>query len=280
MQVTLSSHRPFAGLRGLLISGLLLACSGLSQAAEVTGLVYPLHDLILSAGVSGVVLTRNVAPGQSVVANQLLLSLDDRMQVLEVERRKVILDDRSELKTEKDRLEILQHLLDNSQRVFDSTGAISQDELMRLKADYVSSKGKYEQLLAQKQREEVEFRAAEKDRVMRHIYAPVAGVVTKISLESGEWAKQGDPMIHLVDAGTCVIRFAVPLANSAGIHVGTVLPVTLLEDSAKKPLQGKVSFISPIADPASGMIEAKITFSNATLKVTPGIKAVITLTPQ
>lgn len=260
---------------GLGFIGLLLTC-GYVQAVQVTGLVYPLHDLVLSASVSGIVLVKNVLPGQAVVARQLLVSLDDRMQSIEVERRKIIMNDHSELNSEKGKSMLIKNLLDSAQNVYDRTGSISTDELTRLKAEYLISNGKYEQLIAQKQREEVEYRGAEKDRTLRHVYAPVAGVITKISLEPGEYAKQGEPLVHMVDADTCVIKFAIPLKDTTNVRVGSPIPVTLLEENSEKKIIGKISFISPVADPASGLVEAKITFNNAVLKVKPGIKAIMT----
>jgi multidrug efflux pump subunit AcrA (membrane-fusion protein) len=62
-------------------------------AKSFSGLVYPQHDVTLSAGVSGLVMKRLVVPGQSVKVNQVLLQLDDRMQVIESDRRRVIFQD-------------------------------------------------------------------------------------------------------------------------------------------------------------------------------------------
>lgn len=246
-----------------------------SNAVEVTGLVYPLHDLILSAGVSGAVLSKEVKLGQTVAANRLLLSFDDTIQSLELERRKVILEDKSEVNAEKERSEILKGLLDTAKDAYETAGAISKDELSHINAEYIMSRGKYQVLVAQKQREAVEYRVAERDKAMRRIYSPVAGVITKISLEVGEWAKQGDPVIHLVDASSCIIKFAIPLKHAYQIRIGDELPVSLLDDSLEKNIKGKLTYLSTVADPASGLVEGKITFNNVTLKIKPGIKAVI-----
>jgi len=246
-----------------------------SFAMDVTGLVYPLHDLVLSAGVNGAVALRAVKLGQTVSANQLLLMFDDSIQTLELERRKVILDDNSELQAEKQRSEIMKGLYDNAQDAYKTAGAISKDELSHISAEYIASRGKYEVLLAQKQREGVEYRAAARDKAMRRIYSPVAGVVTKIALEVGEWARQGDPIIHLVDASTCVIKFAIPVKYAAGMHVGSDFPVTLSDEAVEKNIKGKLIYFSTVADPSSGLVEGKISFNNAMLNIKPGIKAVI-----
>ena len=266
---------PFSVRFRISLLALLLGLAVDANAVDITGLVYPLHDLILSAGVSGAVLSKDVTLGQIVPANHLLLALDDTLQTLEIERRKVMLDDKSEINAEKERSEILKGLLDMAQEAYDTAGAVSKDELSHMNAEYITSRGKYEVLLAQKHREAVELRAAERDRDMRRIYAPVGGVVTKINLEVGEWARQGDPLIHLVDANTCIIKFALPLQYAYQLKAGTMLPVSVDEDTATKNFQGKLTYISSVADPASGLVEGKITFNNATLKIKPGVKAVI-----
>lgn len=246
-----------------------------ASAVDVTGLVYPLHDLILSASVNGAVASKEAKLGQSVAANQLLLTFDDSLQTLELERRKVILDDYSELHAEKQRSEILKALLDNAKEAYETAGAISKDELAHMTAEYVASHGKYEVLLVQKQREAVEYRTAERDRAMRRIYAPVRGVVTKTSLEVGEWAKQGDPVIHLVDASTCIVKFAIPLKYASYLHTGDELPLALSDDAVVTNIKGRLTYFSTVADPSSGLVEGKITFSNSDLKIKPGIKAVV-----
>ena len=205
----------------------------------------------------------------------MLLTFDDSIQTLELERRKVILDDNSELQAEKERSKLLKALLDNGQEAYDTAGAISKDELSHMRAEYVTSRGKYEVLLAEKQREAVEYRAAERDREMRRIYAPVRGVITKTTLEVGEWAKQGDPVIHLVDASTCIIKFAIPLKYAAQLHTGEEFPISLSDDATVTNIKGKLTYFSTVADPASGLVEGRITFDNAKLAVKPGIKAVV-----
>jgi multidrug resistance efflux pump len=144
-----------------------------------------------------------------------------------------------------------------------------------MRAEYITSHGKYEVLQAEKQRQAVEYRAAERDKAMRRIYAPVRGVVTKTSLEVGEWAKQGDPVIHLVDASTCIIKFAIPLKYAAQLHTGEEFPISLSDDATITNIKGKLTYFSTVADPASGLVEGRITFDNAKLNIKPGIKAVV-----
>lgn len=270
-----SAIRPHLPAWPLLGSLLLLFCNSALQARTITGLVYPLHDITLSAGVAGVVMQRPVEPGQQVRANQVVLLLDDRVQTIESARRKVVLEDQSEITSIRERTVILSTLLESSRAVYKQTGAVSKDELLRLEAEYVSARGRLEQLVEQKKRERLEYDTAEQERLQRHITAPVNGVVTKIIPQVGEWAKPGDPIVLLVDASTCVLHIAIPHKELGTLKPGSNQTISLETGGNGSRVVGRVTFISPVADPASGLVEVRLTFPNRQLTIKPGIKGSI-----
>ncbi len=268
-------------LQAVRLCGCLLAlvASG-SHCATFTGLVYPIHDVTLSAGVSGIVQRRLIVPGQRVKSDQLLISLDDQIQTIESSRRKAILDDDSETAAARDRLRILTELFAASRSVHERTGSISKDELLRLEVEFTAAQGRLDQLVAQKKREALEYQLAEKDRQLRHYLAPVTGTVAKIFPEVGEWVKPGDPLLHLVDASTGVLHLAVPLKEAKGLREGQPMRIrfeTHLEDA---PTVGRVEFVSPIADPASGLVVVKINFANGSFRIRPGVKGAVDIGGQ
>lgn len=246
-----------------------------AQARTISGLVYPLHDITLSAGVAGLVMQRLVVPGQYVKADQALLLLDDRLQTIESARRKVIFEDQSELLAARERTSILSTLMEDSRAVFNQTGSVSKDELLRLEAEYLASKGRVEQLVAQKKRERLDYESAERERLQRHITAPIHGIVTKVIPQVGEWAKPGDAIILLVDPSTAVLHLAIPHKEVGGLKVGATQMIMLESGSASTQTTGRITFISPVADPASGLVEIKVTFANSQLAIKPGIKGSI-----
>jgi len=256
----------------------LLAGTALPALAEqYTGLVHPNREVTLSMGVGGVVSKLNVRPGQSVRANQVLLVLDDRMQAIEVSRREVIFHDDSELNVAQDRVRSLKIMYDDTKRVFDSTGSISRDEMSKLEIEYSSARGRLEQLVQQKRREKLEYDLARQERDLRDLTAPVAGVITRVEPKVGEWAKPGETLMMLVDAASCYLTVNVPLRAVPGLKVGATLPVRF-EASANAPATtGKVSFVSTVADAASGLVEVRLTFANPGLKIRPGIKGMVDL---
>jgi RND family efflux transporter MFP subunit len=266
------THRP------LWLCLALLLPSG-AHAKSFSGLIYPVHDITLSAGVSGLVMKRLVLPGQAVKADQLLLQLDDRLQSIESNRRRVIFEDQSELQATRDRLRILDTLLNDARAVFNSTGSISKDELLRLEAEQLASRGRLAQLIEQKKREQLDYESAEGDRLQRHITAPISGVVTKVTPQVGEWVKAGDSLLHLVDTSVAILRLAVPHNLANALKTGAQQLIRLESGSSVTEVTGQVKFVSPVADPASGLVQVEVSFSNPARRIKTGIKGTIDVAP-
>lgn len=250
-----------------------------AHAKSFAGLIYPLHDITLSAGVSGLVMKRAVLPGQTVKANQLLLLLDDRVQEIESNRRRIIFEDQSEVQATRDRLRILDTLLLDLRAVFNKTGSVSKDELLRLEAEQLASQGRLAQLVEQKKREQLDYESAERERLQRHILAPINGVITKVIPQVGEWAKAGDPMLHMVDTTVAVLRLAVPYSLAGKLKVGAKQLIQLEPGSSVSEVTGQIKFVSPVADAASGLVQVEVRFNNPGQRIKTGIKGMIEITP-
>jgi multidrug efflux pump subunit AcrA (membrane-fusion protein) len=105
----------------------------------------------------------------------------------------------------------------------------------------------------------------------------VNGVVTKLTPQVGEWAKPGDPVISLVDASTAILRLAVPHSEASALKVGASQVIKTEPGGTLQQVTGRISFVSPVADPASGLVQVEVTFSNLKYAVKPGIKGMIEL---
>jgi RND family efflux transporter MFP subunit len=270
MMATSLRLRAFAG-------ALLAAVPLLAAAQDYPGLVQPRHDITLASGVGGIVASKRVRPGSRVGAQQVLMVLDDRLQSVEADRRRVILQDTSELKATEERARISRTLYEDARRVYEKTGSISRDELMRLEAEATAAQGRMEQLRAQKEREKLEHHGAVQEKQMRQLVAPVAGVVTKVDIEVGEWAKPGEALIRLVDASTLVFKANLPMAAVGHQKPAAVVPVLVEDGPRMVQVPAKVSFVSPVADAASGLVEVRADIANPGGRLRPGSKAVLRL---
>jgi RND family efflux transporter MFP subunit len=248
-----------------------------AAAAEFVGIVHARHDLTLSVSVPGVVARVLVEPGRRVEAQQPLLQLDDRIQGTEAQRRRVMLEDMSELQSTEERLRIVQPLHEDMKKLQGSRGAVSREEAARVELDVVTARGRLAQLQVQKKRERVELQGAEQERALRQLVAPVAGVVTKVDVEIGEWAKPGDALVQVVDASVCQLRVNVPAAVARGLKAGATLPVRFDPVLELPEVKGELIFVSPAVDAASGLVELRLRFANPALKIPSGVKGYLQL---
>lgn len=265
-----------SGLAGLLIGVFLLAATP-AEAQEYMGVVYPNRELTLSLGVSGLIARREVSIGQRVRAGDPLLQLEAELQSTEVERRRAIFEDESALRAETARVEILDRLYRDAERLFQDVGSISGQEVSQLRMEYVTARGRVEQLRGEKLRQELEYRMASREHAMRTLRAPIDGVVTELELDVGEWTDPGESALRLVDAATCELRVSVSETAAYRIEEGMTLPVYVEGLPGGEPREGTVSFVSPVADAASGLVEVRVEFDNADWSVRPGAKGRIVL---
>ncbi len=252
---------------------LLLSAFG-AQAADYVGIVHARHKLSLSLPVAGVVARVAVEPGQKVAAQQALILLDERGQQLEEQRRRTLLDDASEVRATEERLKVVQPLAEDARKLASSRGAISREDAARNELDLIATRGRLAQLQTQKERERVELQLAEVDRQQRRLLAPVAGVITKVGIDVGEWARPGDALVELVDASVLHLRVNVPAVAARKLKEGQALPVAI---EGGETVNGSISYLSPVTDAASGLVELRVRFANPGGRIAAGSKGIVKL---
>lgn len=260
-------------LRGLLLGLLLIINAPLAMADQLNGVIYSDSELELAMGLNAPISQIFVREGDVVEKGQLLLILDDKIQKLEERRRFIIWQDDSEIQSLVQRRQIVENRLDIAKKLYESSRSISKDDLDVLQLELLQLTGRIDQLNAQKLREEVEHNISLQEVEMRRLYAPISGVITKSPLKVGEWVKAGEPVIQLVDIQNLNVKFNVPARLIERLPVGLTMMVNIDNTFFK----GYVKSISPVADPASGLIEIKVSLKNDDLKIRPGSKASIQL---
>jgi len=253
-----------------LVAGLALTAA---RAEEFVGIVYPGKDVMLSVQVAGVVKRVPVRVGQRVRAGQTLIEVESQTQQLELDRRELILQDVAEQTSIQQRTVILEQLVKDASLLYEAAGTVSREELMKLKLELEESQGRLAQLREAKRREGAEVKLADQERRMRILAAPTAGVVTSIRPDPGEWVAPGDPVVRLVDDSWCELRVNVSLAAARTLAVNTPVSVLLEDAAVPTAVAGRVSFISPVVDAASALVEIRIRLPNDKRLIRPGVKA-------
>ena len=98
--------------------------------------------------------------------------------------------------------------------------------------------------------------------------------VTEIALEEGENCEVLQPLIRIVDTSEFKFEGNVDAATSLSLKKGQVV-YFVPSDGSKVKVKGKVSYIAPVVDAASGLYEIKAEFGNKDGLVKPGVAGTI-----
>ena len=214
------------------------------EKLAVAGITEPFLDVTLSASVPGIISRQALREGDWVKEGEVILELDKRIEELEAARRKLVMDTR--------KID-----LDATQVLFKGTKAISKEELEKKVVEYKVA--------------EVEHDMATEQLRKRLIAAPISGTITEINLDLGEACQPYQPLVRVVDTRQCY--FVSNLEGKAGSRLKPNQPVKMEIDTggATIVVQGKLIFVSPVVDPASGLMKVKAIFDNQDGKVRPGL---------
>jgi multidrug resistance efflux pump len=170
--------------------------------------------------------------------------LDSIIEELEVERRKIVRDEK-------------RRDFEGTQRLFKTTKGMSKEEVDKKEAEYKVAAVEFDMAVEQKHR--------------RQLIAPSGGVITEILIEAGEACQAYQPLVRVVDSRRCYLITNVEgrQANRLRLDQKVMLEVDLGEGKVVVP--GAIVFLSPVVDPASGLQRIKILFENKDGRIRPGL---------
>ncbi len=221
-----------------------MAATAMAESSCGTGITEAVFDVTLSMPVPGIILTQPVKEGALVHTNEVILALDNRLEELEVERRKLVMENR---KAD----------WESTRTVSEKSSSVSRDELLKREAEYKVALTEYETAQEQLRR--------------RHLLSPGEGVVAEVKLHVGEACAAYEPVVRVVDARRCYFISNVEARISSGLKVKQPVRLELEDGSSSLRVEARIVFISPVVDPASGLQKVKALFENADGKVRPGL---------
>jgi RND family efflux transporter MFP subunit len=222
------------------------------------GIIHVKNSAKLSLQIDGVVETIFAKEGAKIVKDYVVLKLDDSLQKLEVQRRKSIFDDNAEYESNKKNLILAKSLYESTKSLYEKTASVSKDELSNIEMQYQSLLGKVNSYEARKEQEKVEYNIAKEVLSKYELTSPINGIVTSLEVQKGEWAKSGDILAIVVDNSVCYVELNIDEKTARRLKVHQK---SFISSSGHKK-QGHITYISPIADKASGLIKVKVEFEN------------------
>jgi HlyD family secretion protein len=108
------------------------------------------------------------------------------------------------------------------------------------------------------------------------IRSPISGVVTDRPLFAGETAAAGTPVITVMDTSALLAKLHISQMQAQQLKIGA--PASITVRGLDKPIDAKVSLISPALDPGSTTIEVWLRVENAkgALKAGTPVRTTIT----
>lgn len=230
---------------------LLLVCQALAAGGLVLeGRVFPYRQVEVSAPVSSRITEMRVKEGEAVKAGQPLALLYGKLEELEMQRAKALLE-RREFEAK------------GAKRLYDSK-VIPEARALESRIDLELARLQYET-------------AAEQVR-LRTIVAPMDGIVVDRYRDEGEAVSGAQPVFRLMDLSRVVVQCAVGPAALAAFVPGRKVRVVFSEPTGAAEVEGEVTLVDPCAD-ASGKVRMKVVVPNPEGRIHAGLKAQV-LVPE
>ena len=247
------------------------------ERLSLSGITEPIKDVTLSATVVGTISAIFLKEGMSVKKGEALLELDKKAEELEVERRKLLWESKAEVEAAAVRVTTLKSQFESTRELFKSTGSVSKEELEKMELDYELAVAERKRLEIAEERERIEYEMALENLSKRNLVSPIHGTIIKLFLDVGETCEERQPLVHVVD--TRRGRFVCNVEEGIGrtLRNGQSVDLKIRTGSESLAKKGTIVFVSPVADPASGLLEVKAEFDNQDGSVRPGVAGVMLL---
>ena len=248
-------------------------------ASSASGLIEPLQQATLASTVVGRIQRVLVKEGDSVKEGQVLVELEQELETLEAERRRLVAESKAEIEIARERAALLEKEWQATIKLRDATHSVSQEELNKKEIDFKLARAEAEQLVVREQIEELEHRIAREQLERRRIRAPTDGVITRIHAQPGEICEVRQPLVMFVNASSCFLVANIEPAAAARLKSGAKVAVNIEVPGAARAqrFDGTVDYVSSVVDPASGLRRIKVLLPNPEGHITPGLAGSLVL---
>ncbi len=123
---------------------------------------------------------------------------------------------------------------------------------------------------------QLEFRRIEAQLEQRSIRSPIAGIVSEVTKDAGEFVSPSDPVVaRVVQLDPLLVVFSVPLQHRNAFHPNQT--VTLQPGYADITAEGTVEFVSRTTDTSNSSIRVKVRLPNPNGEYQSGERALLRL---
>ena len=258
----------------------ILVCLPLNSQAQqlsISGFTEPYFDAMLGISTIGRVAKIHLPEGTTVEKGQVILELDQQLENLEVQRRKLLWTSKAEVQSAARQVKTLKSHLKATKVLYKTTGSVPREELENQELEYALAVDELKRLEDAESREKIEYGIANEQLSKRSLRAPFSGQIAELLINVGENCELDTPLVHLVDTRRGYFVANVELSVSQKLTSGQTVELQLQSGLETVSRKGEIVFISPVVDPASGLRKIKARFDNPDGKIIPGVAGVMVL---
>lgn len=255
-------------------------------------------NIVMKAGVGGVVKALNVEEGKRVQKRSLLIELDDKEYRLELEKSEALrLKYLSELFLEKKFAEPEKELsasdkekLNKAKEEYEKAnsayakGLISREGWEKAKRNYefvlIDAGGKKEEIRASSLiQAEVEVKKAQMELEKTKIRAPFSGIITDVRVCLQQHVSRGDELFTLVNISRIKVEARVLESEIGKMKVGREVDLRF-SAYPERVFKGRVKAISPIINPEDKTCKVIVDVANPKEEIKPGMHAEVEIAAE
>ena len=229
----------------LLFCLLAATCAPARAEHVAAGITEAVCDVILSPSVAGLVSSWKYKEGDFVESGAVIIELDNKMEQLEVERRKLAMENKQ---TDWEAVRKLNER---------NSISVRKEEVEKAETDYRIAVAEHKMAVEQLRR--------------RSITAPCSGYIAEIVRDPGEAADEYQPIVRVVDTRRCYFTSNVEAKAAGRLKLDQTVKLEIQGAAKPVELSGKIAFLSPVVDPASGLQKVKVLFDNSDGRIRPGV---------
>ncbi|MGO9478586.1 MAG: efflux RND transporter periplasmic adaptor subunit [Limisphaerales bacterium] len=230
-----------------IFAGIFFSSAQAAGPVDISGITEPFMDVTLGLADAGIIREQFFKEGDAVKKGEVILELDTNLETLEVQRRKAVMDQN-------------RMVLDSTRQLSETTKSVSKEALAKAEAEYNVSAA--------------EYGIAVQQLANRRLVAPFSGSIAEILLKPGAACSLYQPLVRLADTSRCYFIGHIEGVAAANLQLDE--PVKIEVDGGQT-VSGRICFISPVVDAASGLVKVKALFDNADGKIRPGLAAKMTV---
>jgi len=221
----------------------------------------PSKTITLAFMQSGTIERVPVVESQTVAPGDVIAQLDDQIQRLTVEAQRLTAEDDSSVQAAQRQADLARYDLQNVKELAAKDSAAPR-ELQRAEAEYAlreidigASRREHEQARILLDRET----ATLNDMMLR---SPIDGIVARIAVQQGQTLEGLQPVAHIVRIDPLWMDVAVPVRLGLLVEPGSVAVIHWRDVLDEAPTEGRVLWVSAVADAASSSIIARLEIDN------------------